>query len=387
MSGKNHTYYYFNALIIAAVITLLAGCDGDSEKIKVSPPDVIVSCVEKKDVPIYDLQNGNISSVKVVKIIPRISGYIDEVYFKDGSVVKKGDPLYLIDPRPFQAEVDSAAAQLQTDQQKLDFAEIQAQRYTKLYKENATSEQTMQDKVSNRDQLLATVAKDKANLENAKLNLGYTSITAPFSGYIQKTNLHEGALVTMQQTVLTTLIQIDPMHIYFSVSRNTAYKIQQMKLQNKIFPLEKIVIRIYLPDGSMYDEKGKIDYMSFMINEATDCIKIRGVIANKCKDKDVYLLIPGQYAPVKMIYGEYKGALLIPQAAVVSSQLGTHAYVVDKDNKVHIRKVEQGSVYGSMVHILNGLSENENVVVQGVQKIRDGMTVKISTAKPKPQTK
>lgn len=377
MSGIKHIWGHPALYLGFMILGFAAGCGKDKEKVEVAPPKVIVAQVEKKTIPIYDLCSGNIDSVRSVQIIPRISGYIDNIYFKAGTVVKKGAPLYLIDPKPFKAKVDAVTAQLEYNKQKLKFAEIEANRYVLLFKENATSEEVMQNKVSIRDQLKATVAKNEADLEDAKLNLGYTSITAPFTGYIQKTNFYEGALVNRQQTVLTTLIQIDPMYINFSISRATGYKMQELKIENKLFPIDKIVISVYLPDGTLYPEAGKIDYMSFLINESTDCVKLRGIITNKCKDKDVYLLIPGQYVPIKMTYGELQGALLVPQAAVVESQVGAHVYVLGKDNKIVMRKVTPGNTVDAKIHIIEGLKDGESVVVQGVQKVKDGTVVDV----------
>ncbi|OGV49552.1 MAG: hypothetical protein A2017_16335 [Lentisphaerae bacterium GWF2_44_16] len=370
-------------MLLISVLFFAEGCGRSSALKELPPPEVVVTKVVKQAIPFYDEFSGTVQSVRVVNIVPRVSGYIQKCYFTEGTLVKEGDPLYLIDPRPFQAKLDAVQAQLKLDDSKLAFQETQVSRYDLLVKNQATSVEKYQDIVSQRDQLLAAVAKDKADIASAQLDLSFTAITAPFTGRIQKTNIDVGNLVEQQRDVLTTLIKMDPVYVYFSLSRAKSFDFQLLKRQNKLFPTDKMKMQLYLPNGSIYRSDGKIDYISYLIDQTTDCVTVRGVIANLCTgNTHDYDLIPGQYVPVKLIFGEKPDALIVPETAIVESQIGEQIYVVEKGNKVSIRNVVTGSKVNAFREITKGVSEGEMVVTQGVQKIKAGMTVKPMQAPP-----
>ncbi|MGD9290394.1 MAG: efflux RND transporter periplasmic adaptor subunit, partial [Desulfobacterales bacterium] len=351
MNAKKQNYPIKLSIGIAVgwiLIFLLTGCDGKAEKqpAKPAPPDVQVAEVIQGKVPIVREFSGTIKAIKTVDIIPRVSGYIDERYFEEGTFVKKGDPLYLIDPRPYKAKLDAYKAQLKLDQAGLAFWQKETKRYESLAKQGAASKEKTEGTIAKRDELLATVAKDKADIENAKLDLSFTRITAPFDGRVQETRINVGNLVQQQRDVLTTLVQLDPVYVVFNISRSHVFEIQLLKRQGKLFEIADMRIEIQLPDGSTYSQQGQVNFISFQINPATDTVLVRGIIANK-KDQAVgdYDLIPGQYAPVRLILGEDPAALLIPQPALVESQIGRQVFVVNADNKVESRSVEIGRGY------------------------------------------
>jgi RND family efflux transporter MFP subunit len=385
MNAKKQNYAIKLSIGIAVgwiLIFLLTGCDGKAEKqpAKPAPPDVQVAEVIQGKVPIVREFSGTIKAIKTVDIIPRVSGYIDERYFEEGTFVKKGDPLYLIDPRPYKAKLDAYKAQLKLDQAGLAFWQKETKRYESLAKQGAASKEKTEGTIAKRDELLATVAKDKADIENAKLDLSFTSITAPFDGRVQETKINVGNLVQQQRDVLTTLVQLDPVYVVFNISRSHVFEIQLLKRQGKLFEIADMRIEIQLPDGSTYSQQGQVNFISFQINPATDTVLVRGIIANK-KDQAVgdYDLIPGQYAPVRLILGEDPAALLIPQPALVESQIGRQVFVVNADNKVESRSVEIGRGYQGQWVIKKGLKKGEKVIVEGTQKVRPGVVV---NAKP-----
>ena len=369
------------AAAVSALLLTAGGCKKTSAVTADAAPAVTVTPVVKKTIPVSDDFCGTIDSVRVVNIVPRVTGYIEKCYFKEGSVVKENDPLYLIDPRPYQAALDAAQAQLKVDQTKLAFAQVQADRYTLLAKDQATSIEKMQDAVSQRDEAAAAVEKDKANVETAALNLSFTAINAPFSGRIQKMNIDVGNLVEQQKSVLTTLIQMDPVYVNFSFSRAKGFRLQQLQREDKLYPVDKMIIKLTLPDGSVYPADGQMNYVSYIIDQTTDCITARGIIKNSLNKRYGFELIPGQYVPVKLIFGEDPDALLVPQQSLVQSQIGDQLFVVGADNKVISRRVKLGMEYESLREIKEGVKEGENVIVDGVQKVRGGMTVKPSPAK------
>lgn len=385
MQTTSHNRFKFRLDILAAIavtVILMAGCDGKAKKepIKPAPPDVQVTEVTQGKVPITMEFSGTIKAIKTVDIIPRVSGYIDERHFEEGTFVKKGDPLYLIDPRPYKAKLDAYQAQLKLDQAALAFWQKETRRYQKLVKQGAASKEKTEGTIAKRDELLATVEKDKADIENAELDLSFTKITAPFDGRVQETRINVGNLVQQQRDVLTTLVQMDPVYVIFNISRSDVFEIQLLKRQGKLFEIEDMRIEIKLPDGSTYSRQGKVNFISFQINPATDTVLVRGIIPNK-KDQAVgdYDLIPGQYAPVRLILGEDPAALLIPQPALVESQIGRQVFVVNADNKVESRSVEIGRGYQGQWVIKKGLKKGEKVIVEGTQKVRPGVVV---NAKP-----
>ena len=371
----------FQSWILAAlglILLFTIACDGKAKKqaVKPAPPDVQVTEVTQGKVPIIMEFSGTIKAIKTVDIIPRVSGYIDERHFEEGTFVKKDDPLYLIDPRPYKAKLDALEAQLKLDQASLVFWQKETKRYKSLSKQGAASKEKTEGTIAKRDETLATVAKDKANIENAQLDLDFTNITAPFDGRIQETRINVGNLVQQQRDVLTTLVQMDPVYVVFNVSRSHLFEIQLLKRQGKLFETVDMRIGILLPDGSTYSQQGKINFISYQIDPTTDTVLVRGIIANK-SDQGVadFDLIPGQYAPLRLILGQDPAALLIPQPALVESQIGKQVFVVNADNKVESRSVEVGRGYQGQWVIKKGLKKGEKVIVEGTQKVRPGMVV------------
>ncbi|MGD8298603.1 MAG: efflux RND transporter periplasmic adaptor subunit, partial [Desulfobacterales bacterium] len=260
----------------------------------------------------------------------------------------------------------------------------ETKRYQTLVKQGAASREKTEATIAKRDEALATVAKNKANVENAQLELDFTNITAPFDGRIQQTRINVGNLVQKQRDVLTTLVQMDPVYVVFNISRGDVFNIQLLKRQGKLFETKDMRIEILLPDGSTYARQGKVNFISFQINPTTDTVLVRGIIPNN-KDQAVgdYDLIPGQYAPVRLILGEDPAALLIPQPALVESQIGKQVFVVNQDNKVESRSVEVGRGYQGQWVIKKGLKKGDKVIVEGTQKVRPGMVVDAKPYSPK----
>lgn len=370
----------------ALTVLLIVGCDGKAKKqaVKPAPPDVQVAEVNQGAVPIVMEFSGTIKAIKTVDIIPRVSGYIDERHFEEGTFVKAGDPLYLIDPRPYKSQLDAYNAQLKLDQASLAFWRKETKRYQSLVKQGAASKEKTEGTIAKRDEMLATVEKDKADIENAKLDLSFTNITAPFGGRIQETKINVGNLVQKQRDVLTTLVQMDPVYVVFNISRSDVFEIQLLKRQGKLFETADMRIEILLPDGSTYSQQGKINFISYQINPTTDTVLVRGIIPNK-KDQGVgdFDLIPGQYAPVRLIMGQDPAALLIPQPALVESQIGKRVFVVNQENKVESRSVEAGRGYQGQWVIKKGLKKGEKVIVEGTQKVRPGVVVNAKPYAPK----
>jgi membrane fusion protein (multidrug efflux system) len=371
-----------------ALLLLLTGCADKSKQTaaKPPPPNVHVAEVTQEKVPIIMTFSGTVKAVKSVDIIPRVSGYIEERHYEEGSFINEGDPLYLIDPRPYKSRLDAQQAKLKEDEASAVFWESEEKRYTKLAKKGAGSVEDKEKAVARHLEVLAEIDKDKADIENAKLDLSFTNITAPFSGRIQDTQINVGQLVHAQQEVLTILEQIDPIYVVFNVSRRQVYEQQRLKREGLGFDSWKdFKVEVKLPDGSAYAQQGRLNFISAQIDDTTDTLEYRAVFPNPTDNQVEIALIPGQYVPVRMTVGEDPNALLIPGPALVQSQVGTQVYVVNKDNKVESRKVEVGQAHKQQWIIKKGLKKGERVVYEGVQKVRPGVIVNIKDKDSAPQ--
>jgi RND family efflux transporter MFP subunit len=369
-------------------LLLLTGC-GDKSKqtaVKPPPPDVQVAEVTKQKVPIIMTFSGTVKSIKSVDIIPRVSGYIEQRYFEEGTVVNDGDPLYLIDPRTYQATLDAEKAQLEEHEASAKFWKSEERRYTKLAKAGAGSVEDKEKAIARRGEVLAMIDEDKANIENAGLDLSFTNITAPFSGRIQETKINVGQLVHEQQDVLTTLKQIDPIYVIFNVSRRQVDRIQRLRREGLAFDSWKdFKVEVELADRSLYATPGKLNFISAQIDPTTDTLEFRAVFPNPFDELAHIALIPGQYVPVRLTVGVDPNTFLIPSPALVQSQVGTQVYVVNKDNKVESRTVEVGQAYKQQWIIKKGLEKGERVIYDGLQKVRPGAIVNIKAKDSAPK--
>ena len=370
-----------------ACLLLLAGCgDKPKQKAELPPPDVRVAEVIQQKVPIEMTFSGTVKSIKTVDIIPRVSGYIEARYFEEGTVVNEGDPLYLIDPRTYQARLDAELAQLKEHEASAVFWKSEERRYTKLAKTGAGSVEDKEKAIAKRAEVLANIEEDKADIENARLNLSFTDITAPFTGRVQDTKINVGQLVHEQQDILTTLKQIDPIYAIFNVSRRQIDRIQQLRREGLAFESWRdFIVEVKLADGSVYNKPGKMNYISAQINPTTDTLEFRATFPNPFEHLAQVALVPGQYVPVILTVGEDPNTLLVPGPALVESQVGTQVYVVNKDNKVETRKVEVGQAYKQQWIIKKGLKKGERVIYDGLQKVRPGMVVNIKDKESAPE--
>lgn len=377
------------AAVAAVVLALLvtAGCERKASEAAPKPPPPLVKLAEVKQetIPLFMDFSGTVQAIKSVDIIPRVSGYIEKRYFTEGTHVEEGAPLYLIDPRPFQARLDNYKAVLKRDQAQLGFWTEEAARYTRLAKQGAGSVEKQQEAVAKRDETAAAIEQDKANIAEAELQLSFTNITAPFKGRIQNTRINAGQLVTAQKDVLTTLVQIDPIYVVFNVSRRQVYEVQQLSFEGVVKPVpgKGFKTQVFMPNGKPYEHEGEVDFWSAQIDPTTDSLTGRAIFPNPFKrDVDVHL-IPGQYVPLRLILGEQPDAILIPESALVQTQVGSRVFVVDKENKVAQRQVEVGRSYDQQWVIKKGLAKGERVIVEGVQKVRPGIVVRLETPEAK----
>ena len=349
-------------------------------------PDVEVVQVEQKDVPIIGEWIGTLDGLVNADVRAQVTGYLLRQGYQEGAFVKKGELLFEIDPRPFQAVVDQAQGQLEQATAMLANTEavqrrteLDVDRYTPLAKEQAASQQDLDNAVQNNLAAKATVATAKAQiqsaqaaLETAKINLDFTRLIAPIDGIAGQAQLQVGALVNPSSGPVTSVSTVDPIKVYFTVSE------PEYLAWRKRFPTEttreaadkSLQLELILADGSTYPHEGTFYFADRQVNESTGAIRIAALFPNPGN-----ILRPGGYGRVRAATQVQQGALLVPQRAVSELQGGYQVAVVDGENKVSIQTVQVGDRVGSDWIIADGLKPGERVVAEGVQKVRPGVQV------------
>ena len=371
--------------VIASVILLSSlGC-GKSEQPQARPPEVEVVRVEQKDVPIWNEWVGTLEGFVNAQIKPQVTGYLLRQTYQEGSFVKKGQLLFEIDPRTFQAALDQTKAQLANAEGQLAQAEanqVKAQldvnRYTPLAKEQAVSQQDLDNAVQGNVAAQAQVRAAKAQIDAAtaqmaaaQLNLGFTKIVSLIDGIVGVAQAQIGDLVG-PTSLLTTVSTLDPIKVYFPVSeRGYLNYIKENPDAAKRAEQERhLGLEMILADGSRYPHEGSFSFADRQVDVKTGTLRLQGLFPNPGN-----ILRPGQFARVRAITTTKKEALLVPQRAVTELQGGYQVAVVGKDNKVEIRPVKVGERIGPQWIIETGLKPGERVVAEGVQRVKAGMTV------------
>ncbi len=350
-----------------------------------APPDVMVAQVEQKDVPIYGEWIGTLDGFVNADVRAQVTGYLVRQAYQEGALVSKGQLLFEIDPRPFQAALDLAEGQLAQATAQLANAEavqvrtqLDVERYTPLAKEQAASQQDLDNATQNNLAAKATVATAKAQIktaeaavETAKLNLGFTRLTAPISGIAGQAQLQVGALVNPSSTPVTTVSTLDPIRDYFTVSEQDYIELQKQFASSD---RQRWKLQLILADGTIYPHEGAFYFAGRAVDQNTGAIQLAALFPNPGN-----VLRPGQYGKVRAVVRIEKGALLVPQPAVAELQGNYQVDVVGEDGKIAIRPVKVGDRIGTMWIIQDGLKPGERVVAEGQQTLLPGMTVQ-----PKP---
>lgn len=347
-------------------LALLAGMPAFAQMPGGPPPAVGVAAAKQQAITQSSEYIARIQATNRVNLVARVAAYLDEVLFTDGAEVKKGQLLYRLEQGPFQADVQAKQAAIEQFKAQLRNAEIVLQRAQALLKTPAGQQATVDTALAAQDALKAQILGAEAQLQQSKINLDYTEIRAPIDGKIGRTAITAGNYVNPGSGTLVSIVSQDPMYVVFPVSTRTVIELQQ-RAGGKAGAL---TIRVHLPDGTLYDQPGKLDFIDNSVAGNTDTMVLRGIVPNPKR-----LLVDGEL--VQAILQDIKPteALAVPRAAVLADQQGDYVFVVGKDNKVEKRPVKLGQSTPALAAVLSGLREGENVVVDGIQRVRPGLVV------------
>ncbi|HWH68195.1 MAG TPA: efflux RND transporter periplasmic adaptor subunit [Candidatus Sulfotelmatobacter sp.] len=338
-----------------------------------TPTVVQVLTVTPRDVPIFKEWIGTLEGQVNAEIRAQVAGYLLSQNYSEGTEVQKGDLLFQIDPRPFQAALDQALGKLAQSQAQESRTRWDVERYEPLAKQNAISQQEYNNAVQSNLAAKAQVKADEAAVETARLNLGFTRVTSPIIGLAGVAQAQIGDLVGPNGPILTTVSTINPIKVYFNASEQSylAYRHQYTNATERATHEQGLELHLILADGSVYPLSGKFAFAGREVNPTTGTIQLVGLFPNPN-----FVLRPGQFARVRAETQVRKGALLVPQRAVTELQGGYQIAVVDNQNKVHLQPVTVGEQVGSDWVIEKGLQPGQQVIVEGAQKAKEGMVVK-----------
>lgn len=371
------------SIIFLATFTLFAafalwGCKKEKKQAAAPPPPTVtVEKVTLKTVPVHLNYVATTESIKTVDIRARVEGFLEERRFVEGNDVDKGDIIFVIEKAPYEAELEISMAQLAQDKASLSFARDQVKRYKPLAEQDFVTQESLENYETKAREAAAAVKADLAKIKQNRLNLGYCTMHSPLNGRIGRTLINVGNLVGAgQDTKLATIVQLNPLYAYFSPSEKDLRRILKYR-QEKDIPVD-----IILSDGSTHPHPGRVDFIDNTADPQANTINMRAVIPNPEKT-----LLPGIYVQARLFLCDVPDTPLISEKAISEDQTGMYVYVVGEDNKVKKRSVKIGFSYKHQKVIWKGLKADERVIIDGLQIIRPGMTVRAEDAAQKQQGK
>jgi len=335
------------------------------------PPEVSVVTVSAQSVPLTRDTVGRLASTRVAQVRARVAGIILKRTYSEGTDVQAGKVLFQIDPAPLEAALHVAQASLAKAEADATNAALVAKRYAELRTKNLLAQQDLDTARANERTTAAVVKQAQANLEIARLNLGYATVTAPIAGRAGRARVTEGALVGQGDTTeLTTVEQIDPIYVNFSQSISEIAQLQDTTTQDRAPPKRKI--EILLPDGTLYQNAGILDFSDLAVIPSTGTISLRGILPNPD-----HRLLPGMFVSVRITVAALSHAFLLPQAAVQRDNVGAYTLVVNGSGKVEQRRIETHAMTRTDWAVTGKLADGDQVVMEGLQKARPGADVKV----------
>lgn len=370
----------FKYVGLAALALLIASCGPESNggksgaQAKKQATPVNTLTLKKESVHLIEEMPGRTVAFREVDVRPQINGIIQQRMFEEGAFVKKGDPLYQIDQAVYKAALDAAKADLAREQANLNYAEKTKDRYKKLIKTQASSEQKYDTAVADHSQALAAVAAAQAKVEQAQINMAYTTVIAKITGQVGASEFNEGSLVTGSQTnPLTTITQLDPIYVDVTQAGGRLLKIKQAVQSGRLQGLKEGEIEVFLimdATGQPYSHKGVLKFSDVTVNETTGTVRLRAIFPNPNRD-----LLPGMFVRGLVNQGELDGAILVPQKATMRRPDGSaYAYVIE-NGKVAVKDLSIEQAQGPNWVVTDGIKEGDQLIIDGLQRIGPGSDV------------
>ncbi|TDM63820.1 multidrug efflux RND transporter periplasmic adaptor subunit AdeD [Acinetobacter pittii] len=365
------SFNYRKFLYLLPLFVFLNGCDSDQPAPKNIQQVGTITIKSETIESTYQLAGRTVAS-EISQVRPQVNGVVIEQLFKEGTQVNKGQPLYKIDSSLYRDGVDEAAGNLALAKATVNSTRLQAERYKELIKVNGVSQQELDNAQSAYEQAKATVAVNEAVLKTARTNLRYTQVSAPISGRIGRSSITRGALVTSAQTdPLATIQKLDPMYVDLTQSSDEYMALRKQLTENGIKPTE-LSVRLKLENGTAYAEQGTFKFSDVAVDEATGSVTLRAAFPNPNN-----ALLPGLYVRAELGTGTRPNSVLIPQGALFRDAEGNPlVWIVGKDNKAEQRKITLGDAIDNRWLVTSGLKAGDQVIVEGLQGLSAGMTIK-----------
>ncbi|KTD61709.1 efflux RND transporter periplasmic adaptor subunit [Legionella spiritensis] len=360
-------------VIIICLLVYIAFFKKSATTPAIQPPSVVVMKPKRMEMVEYITQTGNTVAYNSVNLVARVEGYLNEVNFTDGTFVKKGQSLFVIEPQPYLDSLKGAEATVAAQKASLAYSKAEYARQKQMYKENATSLNSVEKWLAQTEQASAEVDKAKANENSSKINYSYTHIEAPFDGRIGRHLVDPGNLVGHgEATNLATIEQIKPIYVYFNINELDLLKIRKAARTEGLKPkdIKKIPVQVAMQNDSGFPYEGRLDFVNTGLNASTGTIEFRALLPNSD-----YVLLPGQFVRVRIAISQPSPQLTVPDTAIQYDQIGPYLLLVDKNNSVVLQRVTTGAVEQGMRAIVKGLKATDQVIVNGLQNAVPGNAV------------
>ena len=356
----------------SALAVMLAGCGQDNRYVAPPPPQVTVALPISEAVTRYLEATGNTAAVNSANLVARVQGFIQQIHYRDGDVVKQGTTLFTIEPEPYKLKLEQARAAETAAQAVLKQTEAEYERQAELSSRLVATKQALDNATANRDSARARLDQAKVDTAQAAINLGYTEVKAPFDCIVTARLVSLGELVGANgPTQLATIVQVEPIYVNFTISERDVLRVRAEIRRLGVTPeeLKKVPVEVGLQSDAGYPHKGTLNYAAPSVNQATGTLAARAILPNSDG-----VLLPGYFVRVRIAEDEQKG-LLVPDAALGSDQGGRYVLVVNGDNVVEQRKVEVGPRVGELRVIDSGLKPDDRVIVAGLLRTIPGQKV------------
>ncbi|HQR54224.1 MAG TPA: efflux RND transporter periplasmic adaptor subunit, partial [Burkholderiales bacterium] len=366
------------SVLLATLLLAIGGCGKEEAKPVARPPiDVTAVTIEPHDTPVPFEFIGQTQSSREVEIRARVDGFLEKRVYIEGELVRTGQPMFLMDRKPFEAALQQAKGELAQRQAQLDTAKANLTRIRPLAEQNAVSKKDLDDAVGAYQSAEAQVLAARGNVRTAELNLGYTTIASPLTGLSSFAKVQDGAYISASNNLLTTVSQLDPIWVNYSVSENQLLRLREEVARGllKVPANRAFEVEVVLADGSIFPNRGRVSFADPSFSKETGTFLVRAVFNNSAA-----ILRPGQFVRVRLLGTIQPNAVLLPQRAVQQGAKSHFVWVIGKDDKVEQRVVEVGRWLGDDWFINQGLQPGERVVVDGAIRMSNGAAVNVAAA-------